>query len=83
MTIIQLEVEDRLIEALGVKTVKKIMENQLAVLRLQYLGEKIAEHIRQSGADHNKELSGNPAQITTKNWRKPGRKHGRNIKKNI
>ena len=71
MTIIQLEVEDRLIEVFGVKTVKNFMEKQLAALRLQYLGEKIAEHIRQSGADHNKEL----AEARQEAWQEYKEKH--------
>lgn len=56
MSVIQLEIEDTLIQQVGVETVKAFMERQLSLLRLQYQGERIAHEIQQSGIDHQHEV---------------------------
>ena len=56
MTTIKLDVDDRLIKELGLKTVNNFMKSQLDYLRLRYLGERIQDAIQKSGIDHKKEL---------------------------
>ena len=56
MSVIQVEIEETLIQEIGAKTVKAFVERQLSLLRIQYLGEKIAKEIQQSGIDHQKEV---------------------------
>ena len=56
MAVIQLEIDEGLIQAVGMQAVKKSIERQLALLKLEYLGGKISEAIRQSGFDHEKEV---------------------------
>jgi len=56
MSVIKLEVDDNLIKAVGQQTVKAFMKRQLSLLRVQYLGEKIAVAIHHSGIDHKKEV---------------------------
>jgi hypothetical protein len=48
MSLIQLEIDDTLIQAIGLQAVKTFMERQLTLLRVQYLGEKIAAAIQTS-----------------------------------
>jgi hypothetical protein len=57
MSTIQLEIEDALLQQIGDRTVRTFIERQLSLLRFQYLGEKIAKEIQQSGINHKKELS--------------------------
>lgn len=57
MSTIQLEIEDALLQQLGDRTVRTFIERQLSLLRFQYLGEKIAKKIQQSGINHEKELA--------------------------
>lgn len=57
MSTIQLEIEDALLQQIGDRTVRTFIERQLSLLRFQYLGEKIAKEIQQSGINHEKELS--------------------------
>jgi hypothetical protein len=49
MSLIQLEIDDTLIQAIGLQAVKTFMERQLTLLRVQYLGKKITT--AQSGDD--------------------------------
>jgi hypothetical protein len=56
MPIIQLEIDDQLVQEVGVKTVKEFIENQLSLLRLKYLGKKITEAIQESEINHRKEV---------------------------
>ena len=71
MSLIQLEIDDTLIQAIGLQAVKTFMERQLTLLRVQYLGEKIAAAIQQAGINHQQEV-------------KKARKEAcRNIKPNI
>ncbi len=56
MSVIQLEIEDTLIHEVGIKAVQEFMERQLSLLRLQYLGDKIATAIRKAGIDHAREV---------------------------
>ncbi len=56
MIVIQLEVDEKLIQEIGVKSIKDFMESQLSLLKLRYLGDKVTEAILESGADHNKEV---------------------------
>lgn len=56
MAVIQLEIDETLIQALGAEAVKDFMERQLSLLKLQHLGERVAGAIRQSGVDHPAEV---------------------------
>jgi hypothetical protein len=56
MSLIQLEIDDTLIQAIGLQAVKTFMERQLTLLRVQYLGEKIAAAIQQAGINHQQEV---------------------------
>jgi hypothetical protein len=56
MTVIQLEIDEGLIQALGAEAVKEFMERQLSMLRLEHLGGKIADAIRQAGLEHQVEV---------------------------
>ena len=40
ISLIQLEIDDTLIQAIGLQAVKTFMERQLTLLRVQYLGKK-------------------------------------------
>jgi hypothetical protein len=44
------------IQAIGLKAVKNFMEDQLKLLRLRYLGEKISNNIKKSNFDHLKKV---------------------------
>jgi len=54
MSLIQLEIDDTLIQTIGLQAVKTFMERQLTLLQVQYLGEKIAVAIQQTGINHQK-----------------------------
>lgn len=56
MTALQFEIEDQLIQTVGLKTVKEFLERQLALLRLTYLGDVISQTIRESGIDYQEEI---------------------------
>ena len=56
MRVIEVEVEDTLVQEVGAKTVKAFMERQLSLLRLRYLGDRIAAGIHESGMDHHREV---------------------------
>lgn len=56
MGLIQLEIDDTLVQAIGLQAVKTFMERQLTLLRVQYLGEKIAAAIQQAGINHQQEV---------------------------
>jgi hypothetical protein len=56
MHVIQLEIDDTLIQAIGLQAVKTFMERQLTLLRVQYLGEKITAAIQQAGINHQQEV---------------------------
>jgi hypothetical protein len=56
MAVIQLDVDEKLIQAIGAQTVKDFVERQLSLLRLEYLGEKIATAIQRSDMDHEVEV---------------------------
>jgi hypothetical protein len=56
MSLIQLEIDDTLIQAIGLQAVKTFMERQLTLLRIQYLGEKIAAAIQQAGINHQQKV---------------------------
>lgn len=45
-----------LVQAIGLQAVKTFMERQLTLLRVQYLGEKIAAAIQQVGINHQQEV---------------------------
>lgn len=57
MSTIQLEIDDTLLQQIGSRTVRTFIERQLSLLRLQYLGERISQEIRQAGIDHKRELA--------------------------
>ena len=56
MSLIQLEIDDTLIQTIGLQAVKTFMERQLTLLRVQYLGEKIAATIQQAGINHQQKV---------------------------
>lgn len=56
MGLIQLEIDDTLVQAIGLQAVKTFMERQLTLLRVQYLGEKIAAAIQRAGMNHQQEV---------------------------
>jgi hypothetical protein len=56
MTVLQFEIEDQLIQHIGISTIQEFLEQQLALLRVTYLGEKISQVIQQSGIDHAQEV---------------------------
>ncbi len=56
MSLVQLEVDDMLIQAIGLQTVQDFFERQLAMLRLKYLSDEIVSAIRQAGMDHFAEV---------------------------
>ncbi len=56
MSMVQIDIDDALIETMGIKAVRSFMEQQLSMLRVRYLGEKIKEHIERAGFDHEKEV---------------------------
>ena len=57
MAVIQLEIEEQLIQNVGVQTIKEFMERQLSLLRVTYLGEKISQVIQESGINHQQEVA--------------------------
>jgi len=56
MSVIQLDIDDTLVKTIGLQAIKTFMERQLSFLRVQYLGEKFAQAIQQSGFEHAKEV---------------------------
>ena len=56
MAVIQLDIDEGLLQAVGAQEVKAFMERQLSLLRLKYLGERVATAIVQSGIDHPAEV---------------------------
>ena len=56
MSMVQIDIDDALIETMGIQAVRSFMEQQLSMLRVRYLGEKIKEHIERAGFDHEKEV---------------------------
>jgi hypothetical protein len=53
MTIIQFDIEDKLVREVGMKTVKDFVESQLSILRLISSGKRITDAIEESGIVHN------------------------------
>lgn len=58
MAVIQLEIDETLIHAVGASAVKTFIERQLSLLRLKHLGERISEAIQQADVDHGAEVEG-------------------------
>ena len=56
MSVIQLDIDDILVQTIGLQTIQAFMERQLSYLRVQYLGDKITQAIQQSGFEHTKEV---------------------------
>lgn len=57
MSVIQLEIEEPLVQEMGMQAIREFMERQLAYLRLQYLGAKISTAIQNAGFDHAQEVA--------------------------
>ncbi|HEX9732187.1 MAG TPA: hypothetical protein VGG06_09405 [Thermoanaerobaculia bacterium] len=53
MAVIQLEVDETLMKSIGAEAVKAFVERQLSLLRLRYLGEKVAQAIHEADFDHD------------------------------
>lgn len=75
MTVIQLEIDEKLIHEVGMKTVKDFMESQLSVLKLKYLGGKISETIKIGDFDHEKEVE----EARTEAWEEYKEKHIKDV----
>ena len=56
MSVIQLDIDDTLARAMGLQAIQAFMQRQLSLLRVQYLGDKIAQAIHQAGFEHAKEV---------------------------
>ncbi len=56
MSVIQLDIEEILVQTIGLQAIEAFMERQLSFLRVQYLGNQITHAIEQSGFDHDKEV---------------------------
>ncbi len=56
MTTLQFDIEDQLIQNIGITKIREFIDRQLVLLRLAYLGEKIGHEICISGMDHSLEL---------------------------
>ena len=56
MSVIQLDIDETLVQAIGVRAIKAFIERQLSLLRVQYLGEKMTQAMQQAGFDHDKEV---------------------------
>ena len=56
MSVIQFQVDEKLIQTVGIQAIQAFMERQLSLLRVRCLGEKIACAIKQAGFDHEKEV---------------------------
>ncbi len=52
MAVIQLEIDETLIQAVGTQAVKTFIERQISLLRLEHLGQRVANAIQQSDVDH-------------------------------
>jgi len=75
MSVIQFEVDEKLIKEVGLKNVKDFLQKQLVLLRLQYLGDKISKSIQESGIDHEKELE----EVRAETWQDYKDKHLKDI----
>lgn len=56
MSVIQLDIDERLVQAVGIQAIQAFLERQLSLLRVRYLGEKISRAIEQAGFHHDKEV---------------------------
>lgn len=56
MSVIQLDIDDALVQTIGLQAIQAFMERQLSFLRVQYLGDRIGQAIQQSGFEHAKEV---------------------------
>lgn len=54
MAVFTIEIDDKLVQEVGVKAVNDFLQNQADYLRLQFLGDKIKTAIEEAGIDHNK-----------------------------
>lgn len=57
MSVIQLDIDDALIQSVGTTALKAFFERQVAILRLQHQGERIARTLKQAGIDHDHEVA--------------------------
>lgn len=57
MSVIQIDIDDTLIQSVGTTAMKAFIEQQVAILRLQYQSDHIAHAIHKTGIDHDKEVS--------------------------
>ena len=75
MAVIQVEIDDALAQAVGIRAVEDFIARQLSVLRLRHLGEKISEAIRESGIDHDAEVNAARQEA----WREYKEKHLKDV----
>ncbi len=75
MAIIQVEIDDALAQAVGIRAVEDFIDRQLSFLRLRHLGERISEAIRKSGIDHDTEVDAARQEA----WREYKEKHSRDV----
>lgn len=71
MAVIQVEIDDALAQAMGMRAVEDFIERQLSLLRLRHLGERISDAIRESGIDHDAEVDAARQEA----WREYKEKH--------
>lgn len=56
MAVLEFEIEDQLVENMGLQHIKDFLNRQIAFLKAAKLGEKISQVIQHSGFDHDKEV---------------------------
>jgi len=56
MPVLEFEIEDQLVQNMGLQHIKNFLNRQITFLKVTYLGEKIAQVIQSSGIDHAKEV---------------------------
>lgn len=56
MPVLEFEIEDQLVQNMGLQHIKNFLSRQIAYLKVTYLGEKISQVIQHSGIDHYKEV---------------------------
>lgn len=56
MSTMQFNVDETLVQAMGMEAIHGFVERQLALLHTKYLGETIARAIEETGFNHEKEV---------------------------
>ncbi|MBF0210028.1 MAG: hypothetical protein HQK64_02485 [Desulfamplus sp.] len=56
MSVIQVDIDDQLVQTIGLKAIKEFMDNKIAALKIELLGDSISEIVALSEFDHSKEV---------------------------